>query len=188
MDNKELNEELNTAEEQPEAAEETNTAPAPDAEPAEEKASPEQEKIAELEKQLAAEKDKYLRVAAEYDNFRRRSTNDRLNAVADAKANVITEILSVIDNFERALASECSDENYKKGVEMIFNQYTAILTKLGVTEIEAMGQPFDPNVHHAVNQVEDESFGENTVCQVFQKGYKLGEKVIRCAMVVVANP
>ena len=188
MDNKELNEELNTAEEQPEAAEETNTEPAPDAEPAEEKASPEQEKIAELEKQLAAEKDKYLRVAAEYDNFRRRSTTDRLNAVADAKANVITEILSVIDNFERALASECTDENYKKGVEMIFNQYTGILTKLGVTEIEAMGQPFDPNVHHAVNQVEDENFGENTVCQVFQKGYKLGEKVIRCAMVVVANP
>lgn len=188
MDNKELNEELNTAEEQPEAVEETNTAPAPDAEPAEEKASPEQEKIAELEKQLAAEKDKYLRVAAEYDNFRRRSTNDRLNAVADAKASVITEILSVIDNFERALASECSDENYKKGVEMIFNQYTGILTKLGVTEIEAMGQPFDPNVHHAVNQVEDENFGENTVCQVFQKGYKLGDKVIRCAMVVVANP
>lgn len=196
MDNKEINEELNTAEEQPEAAEETETAEteaAPEAEPAddkaaEEKASPQDEKIAELEKQLAAEKDKYLRVAAEYDNFRRRSTNDRLNAVADAKANVITEVLSVVDNFERALAAECSDENYKKGVEMIFNQYTAILTKLGVTEIEALGQPFDPNVHHAVNQVEDENFGENTVCQVFQKGYKLGDKVIRCAMVVVANP
>ncbi|MGN0587645.1 MAG: nucleotide exchange factor GrpE [Oscillospiraceae bacterium] len=195
MDNKEINEELNTAEEQPEAAQETETAEteaAPEAEnadnAAEKKTSPEQEKIAELEKQLAAEKDKYLRVAAEYDNFRRRSTNDRLNAVADAKANVITEVLSVIDNFERALAAECSDENYKKGVEMIFNQYTAILTKLGVTEIEAQGQPFDPNVHHAVNQVEDENFGENTVCQVFQKGYKLGDKVIRCAMVVVANP
>lgn len=194
--NKEINEELNTAEEQPEAAEETEAAEteaAPEAEPAddkaaEEKASPQDEKIAELEKQLAAEKDKYLRVAAEYDNFRRRSTNDRLNAVADAKANVITEVLSVVDNFERALAAECSDENYKKGVEMIFNQYTAILTKLGVTEIEALGQPFDPNVHHAVNQVEDENFGENTVCQVFQKGYKLGDKVIRCAMVVVANP
>ena len=122
MDNKEINEELNTAEEQPEAAEETETAEteaAPEAEPAddkaaEEKASPQDEKIAELEKQLAAEKDKYLRVAAEYDNFRRRSTNDRLNAVADAKANVITEVLSVVDNFERALAAECYDENYKK--------------------------------------------------------------------------
>lgn len=193
MDNNEMNEELNT--EQPGTAEETETAEAeaaPEAEPAddkaEEKASPQDERLAELEKQIAAEKDKYLRVAAEYDNFRRRSAADRLNAAADAKASVITEILSVIDNFERALAAECTDENYKKGVEMIFNQYTGILTKLGVTEIEAQGQPFDPNIHHAVNQVEDESFGENTVCQVFQKGYKLGDKVIRCAMVSVANP
>ena len=150
--------------------------------------SPEQKRIEELEKQLGDEKDKYLRVAAEYDNFRKRSVNDRLNAVADAQAKVITEILSVIDNFERAMDAECSDENYKKGVEMLFKQYTGILDKLGVTEIAALGEPFDPNIHHAVNQVEDENFGENTVCQVFQKGYKLGDKVIRCAMVVVANP
>lgn len=150
--------------------------------------SPEQKRIEELEKQLGEEKDKYLRVAAEYDNFRKRSVNDRLNAVADAQAKVITEILAVIDNFERAMDAECSDENYKKGVEMIFKQYTGILDKLGVTEIAALGEPFDPNIHHAVNQVEDENFGENTVCQVFQKGYKLGDKVIRCAMVVVANP
>ncbi|MGN0603545.1 MAG: nucleotide exchange factor GrpE [Oscillospiraceae bacterium] len=160
---------------------------APEEEKAEE-VSPEQKRIEELEKQLGEEKDKYLRVAAEYDNFRKRSVNDRLNAVADAQAKVITEILSVIDNFERAMDAECSDENYKKGVEMIFKQYTGILDKLGVTEIAALGEPFDPNIHHAVNQVEDENFGENTVCQVFQKGYKLGDKVIRCAMVVVANP
>lgn len=160
---------------------------APEEEKAEE-VSPEQKRIEELEKQLGDEKDKYLRVAAEYDNFRKRSVNDRLNAVADAQAKVITEILSVIDNFERAMDAECSDENYKKGVEMIFKQYTGILDKLGVTEIAALGEPFDPNIHHAVNQVEDENFGENTVCQVFQKGYKLGDKVIRCAMVVVANP
>lgn len=153
-----------------------------------EEVSPEQKRIEELEKQLGDEKDKYLRVAAEYDNFRKRSVNDRLNAVADAQAKVITEILAVIDNFERAMDAECSDENYKKGVEMIFKQYTGILDKLGVTEIAALGEPFDPNIHHAVNQVEDENFGENTVCQVFQKGYKLGDKVIRCAMVVVANP
>ena len=150
--------------------------------------SPEQLKIEALEKQLAEEKDRYLRVAAEYDNFRRRSVNDKMLAVADAQSKVIIEMLSVIDNFERALAAETSDENYKKGVEMIFNQYKGILEKLGVTEIEALNCPFDPNVHNAVNQVEDENFGENTVCQVFQKGYKLGDKVIRCAMVVVANP
>lgn len=145
-------------------------------------------KIGELEKQLAEEKDKYLRVAAEYDNFRKRSVSEKLNAAADAQIKVITEILSVIDNFERAMDAECTDENYKKGVEMIFKQYVGILEKLGVTEIAALGEQFDPNVHHAVNQVEDESFGENTVCQVFQKGYMLDGKVIRCAMVSVANP
>lgn len=178
MENNQENIELEAAEK--EAAEEIK--------PEIEEISPEQLKIEALEKQLAEEKDKYLRVVAEYDNFRRRSINDKMLAVADAQSKVIIEVLSVIDNFERALAAETSDENYKKGVEMIFNQYKGILEKLGVTEIEALNCPFDPNVHNAVNQVEDENFGENTVCQVFQKGYKLGDKVIRCAMVVVANP
>lgn len=175
-------EETVTNEETAEAAEttETNTQEAaPDKNSAE---------IEKLKKQLVDEKDKYLRVAAEYDNFRKRSVQDRLNAVTNAQTEVITDVLSVIDNFERALQAECGDENYKKGVEMIFNQYTAILDKLGVKEIDALGKPFDPNFHHAVNQVEDENFGENTVCNVFQKGYTLGSKVIRCAMVSVANP
>lgn len=183
QENKELEQEL---EEKEEAAENPEELPAE--EEAAEADDADKKRIAELEKQLSDEKDKYLRVVAEYDNFRKRSVNDRLNAVTDAQARVITEILSVIDNFERAMNAECTDENYKKGVEMIFSQYNAILTKLGVTEIEALNCPFDPNVHHAVNQVEDENFGENTVCQVFQKGYRLGDKVIRCAMVVVANP
>lgn len=186
QDKNELDEELENRNE--ELTEEAEQAAGDPAEDKTDDPSPETLRIADLEKQLAGEKDKYLRVVAEYDNYRKRSINDKLNAVADAQAKVITEILGVIDNFERALAAECTDENYKKGVEMIFNQYTAILTKLGVTEIEALNQPFDPNVHHAVNQVEDENFGENTVCQVFQKGYKLGDKVIRCAMVAVANP
>ncbi len=186
MDTNKNNEEREK-EQAEEASEENTQAEKTEEAPAEE-ISAEQKRIEELEKQLGDEKDKYLRVAAEYDNFRKRSVNDRLNAVADAQAKVITEILSVIDNFERAMDAECSDENYKKGVEMIFKQYTGILDKLGVTEIKALGEPFDPNIHHAVNQVEDENFGENTVCQVFQKGYKLGDKVIRCAMVVVANP
>ena len=186
MDTNKNNEELEKEQAEEDSEENTQTEKTEEA-PAEEN-SAEQKRIEELEKQLGDEKDKYLRVAAEYDNFRKRSVNDRLNAVADAQAKVITEILSVIDNFERAMDAECSDENYKKGVEMIFKQYTGILDKLGVTEIKALGEPFDPNIHHAVNQVEDENFGENTVCQVFQKGYKLGDKVIRCAMVVVANP
>lgn len=184
---------INNEELEKEQTEETTEEAIQDADQSAEEApseemSADKKRIEELEKQLGEEKDKYLRVAAEYDNFRKRSVNDRLNAVADAQAKVITEILSVIDNFERAMDAECTDENYKKGVEMIFKQYTGILDKLGVTEIEALGAPFDPNIHHAVNQVEDENFGENTVCQVFQKGYKLGDKVIRCAMVVVANP
>lgn len=183
QENKELEQELDEKEETAENSEEL-----PAAEETADAESADKKRIEELEKQLSDEKDKYLRVVAEYDNFRKRSVNDRLNAVTDAQAKVITEILSVIDNFERAMNAECTDENYKKGVEMIFSQYNAILTKLGVTEIEALNCPFDPNVHHAVNQVEDENFGENTVCQVFQKGYRLGDKVIRCAMVAVANP
>ncbi len=152
------------------------------------KADKNDEVIKKLEADVSAEKDKYLRVVAEYDNFRKRSITDKENAAAKAKIESVTEILSVIDNFERAVLAECSDENYKKGIEMIFNQFSGVLTKLGVTEIEAEGKEFDPNFHNAVNQIADENLPENTVAQVFQKGYKLGEKVIRPSMVVVANP
>lgn len=154
-------------------------------EPAEE--SPE-EKIKALEEAAAADKDKYLRLLAEYDNFRKRSVKEKLDASENATAKAALEVISVIDNFERAVAAECSDENYKKGVEMIYNQFIEVIKKLGVEEIDALGKEFDPNLHNAVTQVEDENFGENTVSQVYQKGYKLGDKVIRCAMVVVANP
>ena len=147
-----------------------------------------EEKIKALEETIAADKDKYLRLLAEYDNFRKRSVSERLNASADATARAALEVISVIDNFERAVAAECSDENYKKGVEMIYDQFIEVIKKLGVEEIDALGKEFDPNLHNAVTQVEDENFGENTVSQVYQKGYKLGDKVIRCAMVVVANP
>ena len=145
-------------------------------------------KVKALEDAAAADKDKYLRLLAEYDNFRKRSVKERLDASADATAKAALEIISVIDNFERAMAAECSDEGYKKGVEMIYGQFTEVVKKLGVEEIDALGKEFDPNLHNAVSQVEDENFGENTVSQVYRKGYKLGDKVIRCAMVVVANP
>ncbi|MBD5138187.1 MAG: nucleotide exchange factor GrpE [Ruminococcus sp.] len=145
-------------------------------------------KVKALEDAAAADKDKYLRLLAEYDNFRKRSVKERLDASADATAKAALEVISVIDNFERAMAAECSDESYKKGVEMIYGQFTEVIKKLGVEEIDALGKEFDPNLHNAVSQVEDENFGENTVSQVYQKGYKLGDKVIRCAMVVVANP
>lgn len=144
--------------------------------------------IKRLEKELSEANDRYLRIAAEYDNFRKRSAGERLRAAEDATVRAVSEFLSVADNFERASQADSADENYKKGIEMIFNQFNMILNKLGVTEIEALGAEFNPNLHHAVNQIEDESLGKNAVCEVFQKGYKLGDKVIRYAMVAVANP
>ena len=147
-----------------------------------------QQKIEALEKELADEKEKYLRLAAEYYNYRTRSLKEKQDAYDNALTKAVTEVLSVIDNFERALTAECADANFKKGVEMIFRQYTAILEKLGVKEIEAEGKPFDPNFHNAVSQITDENLGENTVAAVLQKGYIMGNKVIRHAMVTVANP
>ncbi|MBQ8119793.1 MAG: nucleotide exchange factor GrpE [Ruminococcus sp.] len=141
-----------------------------------------------LKKELEESKDKYLRLMAEYDNFRKRSAKERLELSATVKGNTIGEILPVFDNFERALAAETEDTNYKAGVEMIFKQFGDMLTKLGVEIIDPIGQTFDPNIANAVNQIEDENLGENEVAQVFQKGYKIGDKVIRYAMVVVANP
>lgn len=141
-----------------------------------------------LKKELADEKEKYLRLDAEYYNYRTRSLKEKQEAYDNALCKTVTEVLSVIDNFERAANAECSDENFKKGVDMIFKQYLAILEKLGVSEIPAQGQPFDPNLHNAVSSCEDENFGENTVAAVLQKGYTLGKKVIRHAMVTVANP
>lgn len=147
-----------------------------------------QQKIEALEKELADEKEKYLRLDAEYYNYRTRSLKEKQDAYDNALTKTVTEVLSVIDNFERALTAECADANFKKGVEMIFRQYTAILEKLGVKEIEAEGKPFDPNFHNAVSQITDENLGENTVAAVLQKGYIMGNKVIRHAMVTVANP
>jgi len=147
--------------------------------------------ISETEKltnELAGEKDKYLRLMAEYDNFRKRSAKEKMDSYSDATSRVIGEVLPIYDNFERALEAENTDENFKKGIEMIFNQFTETLGKLGIEVINPVGEEFDPNVAQAINQIEDENFGENTVAQVFQKGYKTSDKVIRYAMVVVANP
>jgi len=142
---------------------------------------------AEAEKLLAEEKDKYLRLAAEYDNFRKRSQKERESLYADIKADTLLKFLPVYDNLERALAQSTADEAYRKGVEMIMSQFNATMEKLGVTELEALGQKFDPNMHNAVMHIEDENYGENEIVEVFQKGFKVGEKVIRFAMVKVAN-
>ena len=141
----------------------------------------------ELQKELAVEKDKYLRLAAEYDNYRKRSARERDNIYADVKADTITRLLPVFDNLARALAHPTADEAYRKGVEMTMNQFLDTLKAMGVTPIEALGQTFDPNLHHAVMHTEDPEKGEQEVVAEFQKGFRCGDKVIRFSMVQVAN-
>lgn len=137
--------------------------------------------------EIAAEKDKNLRLRAEYDNFRKRSARERDNIYADVKADTLKKLLPVFDNLERALRQETADEAYKKGVEMTMNQFLEALRTLGVTPIEAVGQTFDPNEHNAVMHTEDPDKGEGEIVQEFQKGFKMGDRVIRFSMVQVAN-
>ena len=140
-----------------------------------------------LKDELAQVTDKYLRICAEYDNFRKRTQKEKDNLYGDIRANVITSFLPVYDNLVRALAAETQDEAYRKGVEMIMNQFNTTLEKLGVTEIKAVGEKFDPTLHNAVMHVDDESKGENEIVEEFQKGFKIGDKVVRFSMVKVAN-
>ena len=139
-------------------------------------------------KQLESVKDQFVRQTAEYENYRKRTTKEKENIYQDAKADTIKEFLAVYDNLERAAASEGGEDSpHKKGLEMIFQQVKDILAKLGVTEIEAKGQPFDPEKMNAVMHIDDENFGENEVAQVFQAGFEMNGKVIRHAIVQVAN-
>ena len=147
----------------------------------------EPDKTAELEAQLAASNDRYLRICAEYDNFRRRSQKEKDSLYGDIKADTIQKFLPVYDNLERALKQSTEDEAYRKGVELIMSQFEQTLEKLGVTPIESLGQTFNPELHNAVMHVDDEEKGENEIVEVFQQGFKLGDKVIRFAMVKVAN-
>ena len=136
---------------------------------------------------LAAEKDKNLRLRAEYDNFRKRSARERDNIYADVKADTLKKLLPIFDNLERALRQETADEAYKKGVKMTMTQFLEALQALGVTPIDCVGKEFDPERHNAVMHIEDESCGENTVVEVLQQGFMLGDKVLRFAIVKVAN-
>lgn len=145
---------------------------------------PEENKLAE---ELAAEKDKYLRLLAEYDNFRKRSQKEREALYNDVRSDTILKLLPVFDNLERALKQETKDEAFYKGVEMTMTQLLEIFEKMGVKEIPALGEQFDPEKHNAVMHIEDENFGENIIAEEFQKGFMLGEKVIRFSMVKVAN-
>ena len=145
------------------------------------------EEAAKAKEELAAEHDKYLRILAEYDNFRKRSAKERENIYADVRAETVKKFLPVYDNLVRALAQSTEDEAYRKGVEMIMSQFESVLKALGVTALEAVGKEFDPGLHNAVMHIEDESVGEGIVVEEFEKGFKLGDKVIRFSMVKVAN-
>jgi len=143
--------------------------------------------LSALEIMLAAERDKYLRLAAEYDNYRKRSGKEREATYATARADTITRLLPVYDNLERALKMECADEAFFKGVEMMMTQLTEILEGMNIRRIQAVGETFDPNRHNAVMSVVDPGLGEKVVAEEYQKGFMLGERVIRHSTVVVAN-
>ena len=143
--------------------------------------------IEEQAAQLAEMKDRYARIAAEYDNFKKRTTRELDGRYTDAKCDVLKSILPVLDNFERALAAMSEDDSAREGVSMILEQFKGILASNGVSEIEALGAEFDPQYHNAVMHIEDENLGENVVAEVFEKGYKMTDRVLRYSMVKVAN-
>ena len=154
----------------------------------EEKKVKEESNEEKLQKQLDEKNDQLLRIAAEYDNFRKRSQREKDALYVDCKASVIKELLPVADNFDRIFANpDITFEDYKKGVEMTFKQFETVFKDLKVESFGEEGENFDPNFHNAVMHSEDENLGENVITNVFAKGYKIGDKVIRPAMVAVAN-
>lgn len=155
----------------------------------EEKKEPSKEPSEEekLKAENADLRDKYLRLLAEFDNYRKRSVKERAEIYPEATARAVEAFIPLADNFERAANADCSDEKYKAGIMMIMTQLDNAFKKLGIEEINRAGEQFDPALENAVSQIEDDKLGENVVAQVYQKGYKLGDKVIRHATVVVAN-
>ena len=139
------------------------------------------------EEKYNAERDAHLRVAAEYDNFRKRTVKEKEASYGNGKADAVAKMLPDYDNLERALNQPTEDSAYKKGVEMTMNELVKIFTSLGVEVFGNVGDEFDPNLHNAVMHIDSEELGENVIAQVFQKGFKIGEKVVRFAMVQVAN-
>lgn len=172
----------------PEAeAVETETQEKPKAEKKEKKSKKDSE-IEKLKAELDSKNDLLLRTAAEFDNFKKRTERERASVAEYAKANVIKELLPILDNIDRSAAIEDkTSADYIKGIEMIVKQFEALGGKLGITEVAQVGDTFDPNCHEAVMHIEDESLGENVIAQVLQKGFKIGDTVIRPAMVTVAN-
>ena len=143
-----------------------------------------------LTEELNASKEKYMRLYAEYDNYRKRTQSEKVAIYADATAKAVEQLLPIADSVTMALAQFDGKDvpaEFTKGIELIANQLKASFDKMGVTSFGAVGDEFDPNIHNAISKIEDENLGENTVAQVYQTGYKLDDKIIRHAMVVVAN-
>lgn len=158
------------------------------AEEAPEEAAEESSDLDSLQKALEEEQNRYLRLMAEYDNFRKRTAKEKTATYSDAKADAFTGLLPVLDNFDRAFENEeAAPEDFRKGIEMTRDQLLAAFEKAGVEAFGEPGEAFDPNIHNAVSHIEDPELGDNVLAQVFQKGYKLGDRVLRHAMVVVAN-
>ena len=171
--------EANKAEEKPSGKKQDKKESKGAGEKKEEQSSPAEE--------LKGANDRYLRLLAEYDNYRKRSQKEKDSLYADIKSDTVAKFLPVYDNLVRALAQSTEDEAYRRGVEMIMTQFNTTLEKLGASKIECLGQKFDPSLHNAVMHVEDEEKSENEIVEVFQDGFMMGEKVIRFAMVKVAN-
>lgn len=179
---------MNKKKTQTEASPEVAEKEAAAEETAEENTSDERDSIIEeLNKKLLEANDKYLRTVAEYDNFRKRSQKEKEAIFSDSKMDIIGKLLPVIDNFERAASAETDLESYKKGIEMTVNQLLDLFKSLGVEAYGEKGEEFDPNIHNGVMHIDDETLGENVISDVYMKGYKMGDKVIRHATVIVAN-
>ena len=152
------------------------------------------DEIIELKKQIEAQKvqideteDRLKRVAAEFDNYKKRSSKEKDGLYNSLLGDIVSNFLPIIDNLEKAVEAETKDEEYRKGIELVLKQFKDVLVARGVTEIETVGKTFDPEVHEAVSSVQDETKGEKEIVQEYRKGYKIGDRVIRHSMVVVAN-
>ena len=165
----------------------TNEQTAPEPEKKEKKKSKKDSELEALKAELESKNDLLKRTAAEFDNFKKRTERERAGVVEYAKAGIIKQILPILDNIDRASAADKASEDYLKGIELIIKQFEALAGNLGIEEVAKVGDTFDPNFHEAVMHIEDETLGENVISQVLQKGYKLGDTVIRAAMVQVAN-
>lgn len=173
---------------EPEVKESEEKAAKPEVKEKKERKSKAQAELEKVKAELESKNDLLLRTAAEFDNFKKRTERERLTVAEFAKANIIKELLPILDNIDRAESLEDkSGEDYIKGIEMIVKQFCSLSEKLGIAELAQVGDSFDPNCHEAVMHIEDETLGENVIAEVLQKGYKIGDTVIRPAMVKVAN-